>query len=102
VRLTQLAAAVAFNAVLALAPLLLLLLTLAGRLLGREAAQQELLEAAERVAGPGGSEVATTVMNMVVSARSRNVATVVGAVLMLFFASRFFFCLKEALNTVWA
>jgi len=101
VRLTQLAAAVAFNAVLALAPLLLLLLTLAGRLLGREAAQQELLDAAERLAGPGGSEVANTVMEMVVSDQSRNVATVVGAVLMLFFASRFFLCLKEALNAVW-
>lgn len=91
----------AFHALLALAPLLLLLLSVAGRLLGREAARDSLLSAARRFAGPEAESVALSMLQLVTVSRWRTTGTLLGLGLLLLFASSFFMELRTAVNTVW-
>lgn len=100
-RTSQLAAAIAFHALLALAPLLLLLLGVAGRLLGREQARTGLADAARRFAGPEAEHVTTALLQLVTASPWRTTGTVLGAVLLLLGASSFFLQLRGALNAVW-
>ena len=100
-RTSHIAAAMAFHALLALAPLLLLLLAVAGRLLGREAARDGLLSAVHRLAGPEGEVVASSMLHLVTVPRWRTTGTVLGAALLILFASSFFLELRTAVNAIW-
>lgn len=95
------AAALAFQALLAMAPMLLVLLMVAGRLLGRESTRQSLAEAALRFAGPGADEVVASFVELIATSGGHTAGTVVGVTLMLYFASSFFVRLHEAFDAVW-
>jgi membrane protein len=100
-RTSLFAGALAFDALLALAPGLLVLLSLAGRLLGEEAARRSLADAVVRFAGPGADRVATALIGMVAASRWRTTGTILGLAMLLFFASSFFTQLRAALDSVW-
>lgn len=100
-RTSLFAAALAFHALLALAPILLLLLSVAGRLLGQEQARQGLAEAAVRFAGAGADQVGAALLDFVAASRWHTAGTVLGVVLLLYFASSFFTQLRAALDSVW-
>jgi membrane protein len=100
-RTPQLAAALAFHAVLAMAPLLLVLLAVAGRFLGREAARQGVSHAAGRVAGLQAERVAEGMVELITASEWRTTSAVLGFGLLLLFASSFFVQLRSALNAVW-
>ena len=98
---SRMAAAMAFHALLALAPLLLLLLAVAGRLLGRETARESLLGAVQRFAGPDAERVAVGMLQLMTASRWRTTGTLLGVALLLLFTSTFFVELRSALNIVW-
>ena len=100
-RISLFAAALAFHALLALAPMLLMLLSIAGPLLGQEMARRALAEAVTRFAGAGADEAVSAVLDLVAGSRWSAGGTFVGLALMLHFASSFFMRLRGALDAVW-
>jgi membrane protein len=100
-RTSLLAAALAFQALLALAPILLVLTSIAGRLLGKEAARNSLMEAAVRFAGPGADRVVENFLDTIADTRGYAAGTILGVALLLFFGSSFFAQLRAALDGVW-
>jgi membrane protein len=100
-RTSLFAAALAFHALLALAPILIVVLSLADRLLGEESARRSLSEAAVRFAGPGADRVVSTLIGLVTASRWQTTGTILGVALLLYFASSFFAQLRAALIVVW-
>ncbi len=98
---SQRAAAVAYNAVLSLAPLMLVLLTAVGMLLGGAEARAQVVATAERLAGPAAAQTAASLVNMVASARGAGTAGLAGFLVMAYFSSAVFYHLKPALNEAW-
>jgi membrane protein len=101
-RTSLLAAALAFQALLALAPILLVLTAAAGRLLGQQAAREALMDAAVRFAGPGADRVVSNILDGIAPVRGYTAGTILGIVLLLFFGSSFFAQLRAALDVIWA
>ena len=100
-RISLFAAALAFHALLALAPILLIVLSVAGRFLGEEEARRSLAEALVRFAGQGSADVVTAMLGMVAPSGRLTTGTALGVVLLLYFASSFFAQLRAALDAVW-
>src|SRR5262245_35708521 len=100
-RTSLFAAALAFYALLALAPILLLILSVGGRLLGAETARASLSEAAVRFAGPGADQVAGSLVGFLPASHWNLAGTLIGATLLIYFASSFFSQLRAALDAVW-
>jgi membrane protein len=94
-----LAAALAFYALLSIAPLIIVAVAVAGIVLGTGTAQQEMARVLRDAIGASG---AATVNGWVQQAsQSGEVASVVGIALTLFAASRFGNQLRSALNQAW-
>lgn len=100
-RISLFAAALAFHALLALAPMFLMLLSLAGPLLGQDVARRALAETVTRFAGEGTDAAVTVVLEQVAGASWSAGGTLLGVALMLYFASTFFLRLRGALDAVW-
>lgn len=98
---SQRAAAVAYYAVLSLAPLMLILLTAVGRLLGRAEARAQVVAAADRFAGPAAASTAESIVNMVAAAPGAGTAGLAGLLVMAYFSSAVFYHIRSALNEVW-
>ena len=96
-----LSAAIAFNAIMSLAPLVLLLMTVASKLLGSEAAQDYLLSAVERAGGHSAMKTTSSLIELIVGAKGSAVATVFGVAVTGFFSSSAFLQLRTALSRIW-
>jgi membrane protein len=93
------AAALAFHALLSIAPLLIIAIAIAGAVLGESTARAEV---AMLLARTMGQDAAVTVDGWVSQANeSGGLASVIGAVLLFFTASRLGDQLRNALNQVW-
>lgn len=100
-RITRLAAALAYYAIFSLAPLLVIIVSVAGLALGSEAVEGEIVLKTQRLLGSRGAE---TVQAIVASARKPTpslLAAMVGFAVLLFGASRVFVQLQDAINTIW-
>jgi membrane protein len=97
----RLGAALAYYTVFSLAPILLVVIAVAGFFLGPEAAQGRLTD---ELAGLLGADAASVVQSMLAKAGERKagiLATVVGLVTLLAGATGVMIELQGALNTVW-
>jgi membrane protein len=97
----RLGASLSYYTIFSLAPVLLLVIVVAGVVLGRDAAQGKIVEQLSGLLGP---EAATVVQSMVAKtshARGGIVATVIGVVTLLVGATGVMVELQDALNTVW-
>jgi membrane protein len=97
----RLGAAVAFYALLSLAPVIVIAVALAAVFYGREAAQGRLASELLDVAGP---DVARTIQEIIRGAyqpRTGVIATLVGLATLAFGASSTFLELRDAMNTIW-
>jgi len=101
VNVPALAAAIAFHSLLSLAPLLLLVLTAASSILGREAAHARLIDAIDSLGDPAFKPALRATVDMIVGARGNTIATAVGVLIMVYFASAVFHELGGALNRIW-
>ncbi|MEX1125713.1 MAG: YihY/virulence factor BrkB family protein [Acidimicrobiia bacterium] len=98
-RAGRMAAAIAYRTVFALAPILIIGVSIAGFFLGSSAdAQSELLEGIESIAGPEVADAMATFLRGAVN--SANTAAIVGFVLLLWSASSLFIELQHDLNDI--
>jgi membrane protein len=100
-RAPRLGAALAYYTVFALAPGLILIIALAGLLLGREAAQGQIISQVQDLAGEAGAEAVRAAIESARNAGGSLLATGLGAVTLLFGLWGVFGELQDALNTIW-
>jgi len=97
------AAAIAYFTIFSIAPLLLLLIAIAGLVFGREAAQAAVMGQFSGLMGKGSSEA---LQSMLQSAGSQNqkdgtIATIIGVVTLLITAGGAFGEIQSSLNKIW-
>lgn len=100
-KVPRLAASLSYYTALAIAPLLVLLVTIIGWFLGNSGAQDQIIGQLAATAGPDAASVAESVL---ASAEQPNLARTAGilSLLILFWgASNVFAQLQESLNTIW-
>jgi membrane protein len=100
-KVPRLGAALAYYTIFSLAPLLLIVIAIAGLAFGHDAAQGKIFE---QLRGALGPTTAAGVQEMVKNAakpKSGSAATVIGIVTLILGASGVFGQLKDALNTIW-
>lgn len=95
------AAAIAFNTLLSMAPLVLLLLAGMSRVLDTGEARSALIETVALLAGPQTAEAAGRVVGTIAAARSSPLTTIVSVLLMVHFSSAVFAQLRGMLNRIW-
>src|SRR4030095_9220695 len=100
-RAPRLGAALAYYTVFALAPGLILIIALAGLLLGKEAAQGQIIGQVEDLAGAAGAQAVRAAIESARNAGGSILATGLGVVTLLFGLWGVFGELQDALNTIW-
>ena len=96
----RLAAALAYYAVFALAPLLLVVIALLGLFLGQSNAQQQVQGQIQQVVGKNGTQMINVMIAGANHHGTGTIALIVGAVLILFSAIGIFLALQNALDEV--
>jgi membrane protein len=97
----HLGAALAFYAMLSMAPLLVISIAIAGFVFGREAASGQVVAQIQDLAGPAAAEAVQTVLKYSRRGYAGIAASAAGMVVLLFGASGVFTELRDSLNTVW-
>jgi membrane protein len=98
----RLSSSLAYYAIFSLAPLLVILISMAGLAFGEEAARGQLSQQIAVIAGKGAGEAIQAAVQSSAAQKSGGVlATVLSTALLLFGASTVFAELKDALNTIW-
>lgn len=97
-RVNRMAAAVAYRAMFAAAPLLIVTIWLVGLVIGGEAARAEIEEAIGRIAGPTVVNAVNTFIDSLVA--TSTVTGIVGLVLLLWTSSSLFMELQNDLNDI--
>jgi len=97
----RLGAALAYYTIFSIGPLLLIAVSIAGLVFGKDAAQGKI---AGQLRGVFGANVATQLNTMILNAdkaKSGTIAMIVGIVTLLLGAAGVFGQLKDAMNTIW-
>jgi membrane protein len=100
-KVPRLGAALAYYTIFSLAPLLLIVIAIAGLALGHDAAQNKIFEQLKGVMGPTTAGDVQEMVKNAAKPKSGTVATVIGLVTLILGASGVFGQLKDALNTIW-
>ena len=98
---SRLAASLSFYTLLSLTPLLLIVVSVAGLVFGRQAAQSQLLWQIQQLVGPQGANAIQPLLQGARDATQGVLATVLGLLTFLFGASGVLVELRSALNTIW-
>ncbi len=98
---SRLAAALAYYTVFSLAPLLIIVIAIAGSVFGEEAARGEIVGQIQGLVGPQGAEFIQTAIENASKPKTGTIASIISVVVLLFGASGIFAELQDALNTVW-
>jgi len=97
----RLGAALAFYAIFALGPLIIIVIGVAGFVFGQSAAKDQL---ASSISSLVGEDAANAIQQLVKNTSDRTadtVASIVGTAVLIFAAAAIFGQLKDALNTIW-
>ena len=97
----RLGAALAYYTVFSIAPLLLISIAIAGIVFGREAAQGQIQQQLSGVLGQGTADAIGEMIKNAARPKSGMIATIVGAVTLIFGAAGVFAQLQDALDTIW-
>ena len=98
----RLSSSLAYYAIFSLAPLLVILISIAGLVFGEEAARGQLSQQIAVLAGRGAGDAIQAAVQSSASQKSGGVmATIVSTGLLLFGASTVFAELKDSLNIIW-
>src|ERR1051325_1874061 len=98
---SKLGASLAYYAILSLAPLVLIVISVAGLVFGTEAARQALVTQVQQLVGSEGAEMVGTMIASAQKPATSIIATVLGVVMLLFGASGVFAELHDSLNKIW-
>ena len=94
-------AAIAFYTVTSIAPVLLIVIAIAGLAFGRDAAQNAIIDQFSGFMGPQTAEVLQSAVASAAGKSSGIVATIVGIVTLIATASGVFGEMQSALNAIW-
>ncbi|MEO6353988.1 MAG: YihY/virulence factor BrkB family protein [Burkholderiaceae bacterium] len=94
-------AALAFYTLFSMAPILVLVIAIAGFFYGTQAAQSEILDQLQRLVGPQGAEAIKLVLASASNREQGLLATLIATVLLLFGATSVFAELKASLDDIW-
>ena len=100
-RVPRLGAALAFYTTFALAPLLVIVVAIAGLVFGREAAEGRLLGEMRSLVGDEGADALQALVAAAGQPGAGVLASLVGGLVLLFGAVGLFGELQDALNTIW-
>jgi membrane protein len=98
---TRLGASLAFYSVLSLAPLLLVVVAIAGLVFGHSVAQHQTVQQVEALVGPAAGKAVGAFLEGSRNTTHGIVATIVGLLTLLFSASGVVIELRAALNLIW-
>jgi len=94
-------AALAFYAVISLAPILLIVIAVAGAVFGDEAARGAIFAQFQTLLGPDGADLLERTIHSASTERAGIVATIIGIATLILSASGVFLELEDALNEIW-
>jgi membrane protein len=97
----RLGASLAFYTLLSLAPLLLVLVSVAGMILGHDAAEKQIVAQIQSLVGPAGASAAQGLLEGSRNTTHGVIATAFGVLTLLFGATGVLIELRDALNTIW-
>ena len=100
-KVVQLSAALAYNAIFALAPFLLVIVGVAGLVLGQESVRHQVEQSLSGMVGPQAAGIVESMMAAHHQGQSI-VATVLGTAALLLGAGGLFGQLQAALDTIWS
>jgi len=94
-------AAIAFYTVTSLAPLLLIVIALAGLVIGTDTARSGVIDEFTGLVGPQGADLIKSIVERSSDPASGTAATVIGVIMVLVTASGIFGEMQAALNATW-
>lgn len=97
----RLGASVAFYTLLSLAPLLIIVIAVAGAVFGKEAAQGQLVWQIQDLIGRDGAETVQTLLKGAQKPLAGGLATIFGLLTLFYGAGTVVSELRDALNTIW-
>jgi membrane protein len=97
----RLGASLAFYTMLSIAPLLIIVVAIAGMFFGREAAEGQLMWQIEDLVGRDGAQTIQTLLKSSYKPAAGTLATILGIVTLFFGATSVVAELRDALNTIW-
>lgn len=97
----RLAAALAYFTIFSIAPLLIIVIAIAGAVFGREAAQGQVMDQVQGMVGETGGQVIEDMLQNANQNDGGTFATIVSVVTLVLGASGVFLQLQDALNTIW-
>src|ERR687886_1726795 len=100
-RASRLGAGLAYYTAVSLAPLLIILIAIAGFVLGRQAVEGRVVAQIQGLVGKTGAEAIQAMITSASQPKAGIIATVVSIATLLFGASGVFGALQDALNTIW-
>jgi membrane protein len=100
-RASRLAAALSYYTTLSLAPLLLVVISVAGLLFGREAVQGQLVGQISALTGPDSAAAIEELLANTSKPAESVLASIIGIATLIFGATGVAWQLKDALNTIW-
>lgn len=98
---TRLAGALAYSSIFSLAPLLIIVIAIAGAVFGEEAARGQIVTQIRGMVGTAGAVVIEDMIQNAGQQESGLLATAVSVVTLLIGVSGVFLALQDSLNTIW-
>ncbi|ACB51144.1 probable ribonuclease BN [Crocosphaera subtropica ATCC 51142] len=98
---SSLAASLAYYTSVSLAPLLIIVISIAGAVFGEEAARGEIVSQIQGLVGTNGAELIETAIENADQPQISNFASIISIIILLFGASGVFAQLQKSLNKVW-
>ncbi len=98
---SRLAASLAYYTIISLAPLLIIVIAIAGAIFGEEAARGEIVQQIQGLVGIEGAKVIESAIENANKPDVGSFASTISLIVLFFGASGVFSELQEALNTVW-
>ncbi len=98
---SRLAAALSYYTIFSLAPLLIIVIAIAGAVFGEEAARGEIVGQIQGLVGKEGAQFIQTAIENASQPKTGTIASIISVVVLLFGASGLFAQLQDALNTIW-
>jgi len=100
-KVTKLSASLAYFTTFSLGPLLIVIIFIAGRILGEEAAQGSIFDQIKGFIGPdGAAQIQTIIKNAAFSGKS-GLAAVIGIATLLIGATTVFGEMQDSINSIW-
>ncbi len=97
----QLAGTTAFFAIFAMAPLIIIIVSVAGMLLGQEEIQTKLFAEIDQFFGEQGAQYIRSIVENMQDTRKGIIATSVGFAIFIFISTTFFSVMQNSLNYIW-